>query len=93
MKGQESILSPYGLVTATQETFKINYDMKKEKFMNASFYMKNRESKEDGSSFKESREGTKSADTTKVVKRMKPQTAESIQNNEIKKGRQQIKMR
>jgi hypothetical protein len=52
--------------------------MKKEKFMNASFYMKNRESKEDGSSFKESREGTKSADKTKVVKRMKPQTAESI---------------
>ena len=40
--------------------------------MDASFYMKNRDSKDEGSSFKESREETKSADTKKLVKRIKP---------------------
>jgi hypothetical protein len=45
--------------------------------MNASFYMKGRDPNEPP---KNSREGTKSADTTKLVKRIKPQTAESAQN-------------
>ena len=45
--------------------------------MNASFYMKGREGNDPQ---KNSREGTKSADTTNLVKRNKPQTAESAQN-------------
>ena len=46
--------------------------------MNASFYMKGREGNNEPQ--KNSREGTKSADNTKLVKRIKPQTAESAQN-------------
>lgn len=78
LKGQEALNSPYGLNATTQETFKLNYDKSREKFMNASFYMKGRDGNNDPQ--KNSREGTKSADTTKLVKRIKPQTAESAQN-------------
>jgi hypothetical protein len=88
IKGQEGILSPYGLNTSTQETFKLNYDKSKEKFLNASFYMKNREPKDEAGALRDSREGTKSADNTKIVKRLKPQTEESVQNIEMRKGRQ-----
>jgi hypothetical protein len=45
--------------------------------MNASFYMKGRDPTDP---LKNSREGTKSADNTNLVKRIKPQTAESAQN-------------
>jgi hypothetical protein len=71
----------------------MNYDKSKEKFMNASFYMKKKESREEGTDIKDSRESTKSADISKLAHRIKPLTAESAQNVEIKKGRQQIKMR